>query len=257
MQLGEPIPSFDGRGMAGHWRATLWQVVVVMRPRADGRAIPAFVSRVCGLATLIVFASVAAAEDFLAPALPCSGVSSIFLVAADMAAAESGEHSSRTLHGRPYEQPFGDKTEFLWWSPQLFFWTLLLFLSLWYILGLRVWKPMLQALEERDRRIQESLAMAEKLRDEAQSITQTMDEDIVQAQQAARAALDQARAEASQEVATMMAKARQEQAETLHQARQSVDRAVERGKTDIEKTARSLGAGIAENLIGVASGDRP
>lgn len=165
--------------------------------------------------------------------------------------AHDGGHAHEvTLHGRPRINYFGEKTEFLWWSPQLFLWTLGLFLALWYVLSRLVWRPMLQAFEERDQRIQETFALAEKLREEARSIADTMDVEIVEAQQAARALLDQARSDAATEVSQIVAKAKQDQAESLAAARDGIERAAKQGLQAIESSAASLAQQIADQLAG-------
>lgn len=173
------------------------------------------------------------------------------------AARPTGEdahaHRADTLHGQPKKNYFGHNTEFLWWSPQLFVWTLLLFLSLWYILNRLVWRPMLQAFVERDQRIRETFELAEKLREEAKTIATTMDEEVVQAQQAARALLDQARADAAAEVAQLTARARQEQAAELQAAREEMNEAVRRSLVEIEAAAERLGREAAERLAGWTS----
>lgn len=213
----------------------------------------------CVLTGLGIAIRPAAAEPPLTP--------SFLLLAADteMGSHDAAAHRPRSLHGEHYKgnpkedpkQPFGYNTDFLYWSPQLFVWTLALFLLLWFILGRWVWKPMLESFEDRDRRIQESLALAEKLRDEAKSIADTMDIEVVRAQQAVRTTLDQARAEANQEVVELMAKARQEQTDDLSKARADIDSAVALGKADIEGSSRRLGVNIAQTLMESANGGRP
>jgi F-type H+-transporting ATPase subunit b len=173
--------------------------------------------------------------------------------AAPRAEAPGSAHHADTLHGLPKKNYFGRNTEFLWWSPQLFVWTLLLFLALWYILTRMVWKPMLQAFVDRDERIRETFEMAERLREEAKTIASTMDEEVVHAQQSARALLDQARAEAAAEVAQLTAKARQEQAAELQAARDQIDDAVRRSMVEIEAAAARLGREAAERLAGWTS----
>lgn len=169
------------------------------------------------------------------------------------AAHEEGHHPN-TIHGEPPKNYFGPKTEFLYWSPQLFIWTMLLFLPLWYILNWFVWGPMVRGIEERDRKMAESLSMAKKLRDEAKSISFEQDADAILAQQEARELLDKARTEAAVDVNEILTKAREESSQSQRAARQEIERATQEGLREIEQSSRELGNQIARNLIRQAGG---
>lgn len=161
-----------------------------------------------------------------------------------------GGHGEHTIHGEAPKNYFGEKTEFLWWSPQLFIWTLLLFLPLWFLLHRLVWGPMIRAFEERDEKVRQNLAMARKLREDAQSITAGQDADTVRAQQEARNVLDQARAEAAQVVTEKINQARSEAAAEVDKARAEIASAQGSAMTQIEQSAGSIGQRIADNLLG-------
>lgn len=55
-------------------------------------------------------------------------------------------------------------------SVGLFFWQTLLFLTLLFLLRKYAWKPVLNAVEEREKSIEDSLASAEKAREEMQKL---------------------------------------------------------------------------------------
>jgi F-type H+-transporting ATPase subunit b len=180
--------------------------------------------------------------------------------AADHAHVTEHEHAhddhghGNTIHGEAPKNYFGPKTEFLYWSPQLFLWTLLLFLPLWFLLQRLVWMPMIKGWEERERKMAESLAMAAQLRDEAKSLSAEQDADVVRAQQEARSILDQAREETNQRVSEMVSQAKDASAEMQKQARVEIDAAVKQGLEDLNHQAEQVGADIARVLSGMGGG---
>ncbi len=168
---------------------------------------------------------------------------------------DHGHGHGNTIHGEAPKNYFGPKTEFLYWSPQLFIWTLLLFLPLWFLLQRLVWVPMIKGWEEREQKMAESLAMAAKLRDEAKSLSAEQDADVIRAQQEARSILDHAREETNQRVAEMVNQAKDAAAEQQKQARAEIDAAVQQGLAELSHQAERVGEDIARNLSG-AGGSR-
>jgi F-type H+-transporting ATPase subunit b len=161
---------------------------------------------------------------------------------------DHGGHHEKTIHGEPAKNYFGPKTEFLYVSPQLFLWTLIVFLPLWYVLQRLVWKPMIQALEDRDSRIADTLTQAIKLREEARSLTVGLDPETIRTQQEVRTVLDQARSEAAHEVSEMITAAREETAAAQKSARQAIESAAGEAMAKIESSASHVGETIASAL---------
>jgi F0F1-type ATP synthase membrane subunit b/b' len=167
---------------------------------------------------------------------------------------DHGHGHGNTIHGEAPKNYFGPKTEFLYWSPQLFLWTLLLFLPLWFLLQRLVWVPMIKGWEERERKMAESLSMAAKLRDEAKSLSAEQDADVIRAQQEARSLLDQAREETNQRVSEMVSQAKDAAAAQQKQARAEIDAAVQQGLAELDHQAQRVGEDIARNLSGAGGG---
>lgn len=165
---------------------------------------------------------------------------------------ESHGHGVHTIHGEPASKNYFNepRTAFLYWSPQIFIWTLLLFLPLWFILQRLVWKPMILALEERDRAIAESLATAARLREEAKHLGENLDVETMRAHQEAKALLDKARESASTEVSELLSRARESAAETQRTAQAEVADAVARAIPEIEQSAKRVGAKVVATLVG-------
>lgn len=163
--------------------------------------------------------------------------------------AEGGHGHGNTIHGAAPRNYFGKGSEFLYWSPQLFIWTLLLFLPLWFLLQRLVWTPMIAAIKDRDQRISDSLAMAQKLRDDAAKLTSGTDAETIRAQQEARQILEDARAVATREVNDLLAAAREHASATAKAATEEIEQATRSGLAEIERSAESIGASIAHSLV--------
>ncbi|MCS7169309.1 MAG: F0F1 ATP synthase subunit B, partial [Candidatus Kapabacteria bacterium] len=73
---------------------------------------------------------------------------------------------------------------FLEVSPGLMFWTLLNFIIFLVLLSRFAWKPLLNAVEQRERHIAEALSSAEQARQEAERLLQEAQHRLQQAQQA-------------------------------------------------------------------------
>lgn len=160
----------------------------------------------------------------------------------------AGGHGAHTIHGEAPKNYFGEKTEFLYWSPQLFLWTLLLFLPLWFLLSRLVWGPMMRAIEDRDRRIVDSLETARRLRAEAKAISSEQDADTMRAQQEARSIIEQARTDAAKEIADMVAEARTAASQKLDYARRQLEESTRQGESQIARAAEKLGQSIVATL---------
>ena len=94
----------------------------------------------------------------------------------------------------------------------LFFWSAVIFLTFLWLLRKYAWKPILQALDEREKRIAEALASAEKARKEMESL---------------RAQEEQLRIEAAQAREKILAEAQKMRDEIIEQARSEAGKQAE------------------------------
>lgn len=65
----------------------------------------------------------------------------------------------------------------------LIFWTTILFLALWFIMGKYAWKPLIGALNERENSIENSLKQAEKTRQEMSELKATHEQLLIEAKE--------------------------------------------------------------------------
>lgn len=102
-------------------------------------------------------------------------------------------------------------------------WTLITFAVVLVVLKAAVWKPLLQALDEREQKIRESLAAAEKARAESQANLDEQQRLLEQAHAEARQLVAQAREAAERVSHEIVAEARQEAEHTAEAMRRELE----------------------------------
>lgn len=123
----------------------------------------------------------------------------------------------------------------------LFFWSLVIFLIFFFLLRKYAWKPILQALDERERKIQDALTAAEKARQEIAQLKAQQEDLQKQAQKEREAILAQAH------------KAREEILEKARiEAQQAAQRILQDAQAQIAQSQVSLRAALREEAAQVA-----
>ena len=102
-------------------------------------------------------------------------------------------------------------------------WTIITFVVVLLVLKRFVWTPLLEALDERQRRIREALEGAEKARDEARATLAEHQKALSGAEAEARDIVAQAREAAERVRSDLVAQARLEAEHTLEQARRTIE----------------------------------
>jgi F-type H+-transporting ATPase subunit b len=98
-------------------------------------------------------------------------------------------------------------------------WTIVVFLVLLFVLHRFAWKPMLEGLENRDKRIHDELDSAKKANEEAQTLKADFQRQLDSAHQKAREIMEEARKHAAEMTEDMVSKAKAEiqaERERLH-----------------------------------------
>jgi len=120
------------------------------------------------------------------------------------------------------------------------FWTLVTFVILVFLLGRYAWKPLLGALQERERSIQEAIDQARGDREQAEKLVEEQ-----------RQLLDQARRERAEAVAAGQRDAEKVKAEILEEAKKQREKLLSQTQAQVEagmRQARSELRGIAADL---------
>src|SRR5260370_21892141 len=109
-------------------------------------------------------------------------------------------------------------------QPGLMFWTLLIFLVLLYVLSKLAFKPILRAVEAREKALEEALEQAKRDRDAAAKLLAEHQARLESARGEAQKLLADGRATAEKIRSAALEKTRLEQQEMLERARHEIDR---------------------------------
>jgi len=134
-------------------------------------------------------------------------------------------------------------------NPGLIFYTVVTFLLLLYILKKLAWKPILGALEEREKRIQESLESAEKARRESEELLQKQHDMLESARKEAQQILDQSRKAAEATRQEILANARAEAEQMLERAKREIVLSRDKAIEEIRNLAVDLSIAAASKVI--------
>src|SRR5918994_3576711 len=135
-------------------------------------------------------------------------------------------------------------------DPGLFIWTIVTFLLLLTLLARFAWRPLLQALEERQAQIRKSLDDAQQARQELERVQHESAQIIARARVDADAIVSQSRADAERLRQELRDTARIEAAAILRNAEKQIDLQTLQAIRQIRSEAVDLSVMIAEKLIG-------
>ena len=134
-------------------------------------------------------------------------------------------------------------------DPGLFVWTILTFLLLLYLLGKFAWRPLLQALEDRQEGIRKSLDDADKARQELAQVQEESSRILAKARAEADAIITGSRADAAKLQEELKTKAREEASAIVANAQKEIEQQTDRSLAKIREEAVDLSLMIASKLI--------
>lgn len=134
-------------------------------------------------------------------------------------------------------------------NPGLIFYTVVTFLLLLFILKKLAWKPILGALEERERRIQESLESAEKARRESEALLEQQRQVLEEARKEAQQILEQSRKAAEATRQEILTSARQEAQQMIEKAKREIALSRDKAMDELRKLAVDLSIAAAAKVI--------
>ena len=129
-------------------------------------------------------------------------------------------------------------------------WTLLTFLTLLFILGRYAWKPMLAALDAREKRIQDNIDDAKRQREEAEALLAEHREQLAEGRRQAQAMVAEGREAADALRRELEAKARAETQEMLANARREIQREREAAVEAVRRESVDVALAVASRLLG-------
>ena len=134
-------------------------------------------------------------------------------------------------------------------STGLFFWQILLFVGLLLLLRKFAWKPILNAINEREEGIRSALASAEAAKKEMQDVTADSEKLLQEARAERELMLKEAREIKDKMLADAKAQAQQEGDKLVAQARQSIEGERKAAIDDLKNQVASLSVEIAEKVL--------
>ena len=129
-------------------------------------------------------------------------------------------------------------------------WTLLTFLTLLFILGRFAWKPLLGALDAREKGIQDNIDEARQQREEAEKLLAQHREQLAQGRRQAQAVVAETRAAAETLRKELEARAREETQAMLANARREIERERKAAVEAVRMEAVDVALAVASRLLG-------
>lgn len=134
-------------------------------------------------------------------------------------------------------------------NPGLAIWAFIIFTLLIVILGKFAFKPIAEALKEREKSIEQSLMQAEKARLEMANLTAKNQELLDAAKEERAKILAEAREVADKLKAEIMEKAKAEAAKTVSDAKNVIELEKKAAIAEVKNTAGALALEVAEKLL--------
>lgn len=134
-------------------------------------------------------------------------------------------------------------------DPGLFIWSTVAFLLLFVLLRSMAWKPIVQALDERERSIEEALESAKKAKEEMARLTSENESLLKQARAERDVILKEAKTLKDQIVAEAKTSAQVEGAKLIEKAKQEIDSQKTAALAEVKNQVASLSLDIAEKVL--------
>jgi F-type H+-transporting ATPase subunit b len=136
-------------------------------------------------------------------------------------------------------------------QPQIgtIFWTLVTFLCLAWLLSKFAWKPLLGALNERERSIQANIEQAERERGEANDLLAEHKDLVAQARRERAEALSAGQKDAERLKAEILDEARNQREQLLKQSEAQIQAGLRQARDELRTDAVDLALAAAEKLL--------
>lgn len=139
--------------------------------------------------------------------------------------------------------------QLLQFDPGLGIWTLVAFVLLLLLLKRFAWKPIIAAIDERDRKLKESLLQAERLNEDTRQQAERQAVLMAQAHEKAGIILTEAHADAEALKEHMLEAAEREKKRMLQHATQEIEMVSARVQNELRTFTASLAVTTAEKIL--------
>jgi ATP synthase, F0 subunit b len=134
-------------------------------------------------------------------------------------------------------------------NPGLTIWTIVSFIVLVAILSKYAWKPLVQALAEREDKIRSALEQADRARSEAAELLKKNEESIARAEQEYQKMLRESKLLAEKMKEEIVGKARQQAQQELQRATEEIQRNVDSARKKLRGEVGDLAIKVAEKIL--------
>ncbi|NQU66411.1 MAG: F0F1 ATP synthase subunit B [Candidatus Marinimicrobia bacterium] len=134
-------------------------------------------------------------------------------------------------------------------DPGIFLWTLVTFFIVLFVLRLKAWKPLIEALDKRESDIRDSLSAAEKAKKEAEAVSREYDELVKKAQMEAQQIVAEGKSVGEKLKADIEKSAKVTADEILVTAREQIEAEKEKAIKEIKSVIVDLSISAASKVI--------
>ncbi len=131
----------------------------------------------------------------------------------------------------------------------LFFWSLLIFLTLFFILRKMAWKPIMKAIHDREDSIQGSIDEAKKVREEMANLKAENEALLVEARAERDGMLKEARSMGEAILSKSREEATAEYKRTMEKAKEEIRAEKMRALVDVKNQVATLSIEVAEKIL--------
>ena len=134
-------------------------------------------------------------------------------------------------------------------NPGLIVWTILTFIILLIILKKVAWKPILTALETREKEIADSLNRAEQAKADAQKILEENQASLAKAEEESKKVIDQSRIYAENLKVQMLKESKEQAQKIIEDATAEIDRKKDAAFEELKNQIAEISVSAAEKIM--------
>ena len=131
----------------------------------------------------------------------------------------------------------------------LMIWTILTFLIVVFVLGKTAWKPILEGINNRERRIREDIERAEKANAEASALRERYEAQLNEAQRTIQDMVSQARADGERARMELVAAAKAEAERIVEKGRRELAGETDKLRAELRAEVADLSLSLAEKIL--------
>lgn len=134
-------------------------------------------------------------------------------------------------------------------NPGLIVWTIVSFVILLAILGKYAWKPIINALNEREGKIRSALEQADRARAEAAELLKRNEENMARAEEEHRKMMRESKVMADKVKEEIVGKARDQAQQELQRASEEIQRNMDSARQQLRTEVADLAIKVAEKIL--------